>query len=280
VRTVSISRSDSLSAYHSFLFSQASSDFSLAFADWRSMLVHLLRISAKGFHMYDNDSVDLDQISSIFNEEITAAGGTVHERFEDDSRLFIRSILPSTTEVQRGDKMKGGVALRAVDDEVWVHPYTYRLVCTNGAIHAHAVQTRHLVLSDQFSTTHALEGLREAIQMCCAPEAFASSAAEMREAANTEIDMLLTMAPMLQRMPAESATRLLSQLMTHFGTKRRGTRYDLTNAITATARTIRDPNAKWEAESLGAAVAAGKIVPARPHRSAKRSATSDETVGV
>src|SRR5207244_522151 len=103
------------------------------------------------FDDFNDAQLGTEQIGKIFSEEITDAGGRVHENWSDGSRLFARSILPAITEIQPSDGMKGGVALRATDAEIWVHPYTFRLVCTNGAIHAHAVQSRQIVLEDWMS---------------------------------------------------------------------------------------------------------------------------------
>src|SRR5439155_18888193 len=84
------------------------------------------------------------QIKSVFAEEIAAAGGVVSEVFDDGSRLFVRSVLPRLREERTGDKLQGGVALRASECDISVHPYVFRLVCKNGAIMAHAIQTRHI----------------------------------------------------------------------------------------------------------------------------------------
>ena len=65
------------------------------------------------------------------------------DTFDDGERLFVRSVVPQ----RRGRSgpttgLQGGVALRASGGDVWVHPYVFRLVCTNGAIMAHADRRR------------------------------------------------------------------------------------------------------------------------------------------
>jgi hypothetical protein len=226
--------------------------------------------------MYDNTKLSTDEINSIFSEEIISAGGTVHERWNDGSRLFIRSILPNITDVTRGDGMKGGVAIRADDTGLWVHPYTFRLVCTNGAIHAHAVQSQQIVFADEPTTMEVERQLRESIRVCCAPETFAISVNEMRVAGRTDIDFLLNLAPMLGRLPREASDAILKQFIERFGPQRRGTRFELANVITAAARTVRDPQAKWQTESLGGAVAAGVIPTPRPSLASARRAAREE----
>ena len=98
----------------------------------------------------------------------------------------------------------------------------------------------------------------------------------MRQAATVEIDMLLTLAPILSRMPRQASSALLSQFMERFGAERRGTRYDLGNVITATARTLRAPQARWDAEELGGAVFAGRILTTQPGLAARRGAVRRE----
>src|SRR5260370_41645185 len=90
------------------------------------------------------DCPAIDEIKTVFAEEIAAAGGVVSDTFDDQHRLFTRSVLPRLREVGTGDKVQGGVALMATEDEVSVHPYVYRLVCKNGAIVAQAIQTRQI----------------------------------------------------------------------------------------------------------------------------------------
>src|SRR4051794_37919290 len=73
------------------------------------------------------------EIGTIFEAEIAEAGGTVIDRFEDGTRLLARSVLPGLREVGRDDLVQGGVAIRATDREIRVHPYLFRQVCQNGA---------------------------------------------------------------------------------------------------------------------------------------------------
>src|SRR6266404_2686631 len=87
-------------------------------------------------------------LSNLFSEEVGMAGGFVSDTFRDAARLFLRSVLPGVREVRPGDNLQAGVALRATAGEVWVHPYVFRQICRNGAIIAHALQTRHIDSAD------------------------------------------------------------------------------------------------------------------------------------
>jgi len=214
-----------------------------------------------------------DEIRSIFADEISNQGGTVHDAFDDGARLFARSVLPDLAKIRPGDKVQGGVAIRATDQEITVHPYTFRLVCSNGAIMAQAVQTRRLVESDFFSPDQTETELREAICMCCAPEAFAQSAQQMRDSTTAEVDLLLTIARFAARTSPELMSQLLDRVIPQFGKQRRASRYDLMNAITATARETPEPETKWRLEELGGAVAAGFMPEPMPTLSARKTVT-------
>src|SRR4051794_23479191 len=98
--------------------------------------------------MMRQDWLTTGEIGDIFAEEIAAAGGSVSETFAEGTCLFARSVLPGTRDVRAGDSVQGGVALRAAEEDIWVHPYIFRQVCRNGAIRAHAIQTRHLACAE------------------------------------------------------------------------------------------------------------------------------------
>ncbi|HEX4606995.1 MAG TPA: hypothetical protein VH092_02200, partial [Urbifossiella sp.] len=121
-------------------------------------------------------------IRDLFAHEVIARGGTVSEAFEDGPLLLSRGILPGVEEVRPGDGVRGGVAIRADGRDVFVHPYVFRQVCSNGCIVATAIETRHVELGDFPSVEEAEEAVREAIQLCAAPEAFADAAGRMRSA--------------------------------------------------------------------------------------------------
>ena len=78
----------------------------------------------------------IEVIQDTFVREITQLGGSATEAVRCDELLIVRSRLPHTEEVRAGDEIEGGVALRATGLEVFVHPYTMRKVCQNGAVMA------------------------------------------------------------------------------------------------------------------------------------------------
>jgi hypothetical protein len=198
------------------------------------------------------------EMKALFAEEIAAAGGVVSDTFDDGRRLFMRSVLPRLREVAIGDQLQGGVALRATEEEVSVHPYVFRLVCRNGAIAAHAIQTRHLEAED-FTTPEEVSGaVRAAVRDCCSPEAFTASAEQMRSAREIQADMALNLLPLLSRMPPAFLTRILPQIMDRYFQEANRTRYALLNAVTSVARDTADAELRWRLEELGGGICAGR----------------------
>ena len=218
-----------------------------------------------------HEELSTQQINSTFTEEVSAAGGTVHETFDDGTRLFARSVLPDVADVRRGDLIRGGVAIRASNQEISVHPYTFRLVCKNGAIRAQAIESC-VIAEGEFAVFGETESaLREAVRRCCAPEVLAASVDEMRTAvADTQIDMLLTLAPMIAGMPPGLGRRLIADMLDRVAKGRPGSRYDLMNHVTAAARDTRDPEHKWRLEELGGAIGARLVPTPRPAMPARR----------
>lgn len=84
--------------------------------------------------MRNQPSVPLASISEIFHEEIADRSGEVLNVVQDETRLFARSVVPNIADVLPKDRLQGGVALRATESEVWLSPYVFRFVCSNGAI--------------------------------------------------------------------------------------------------------------------------------------------------
>ena len=202
-------------------------------------------------------------VLEIFTDEITSRSGAVIDAIQDGTRLFARSVLPGVQEVRPSDKLQGGVALRANESEVWLHPYVFRIVCSNGAIMAHAIQTQHLTDLDLRDSWDVETVLRDAIQACCAEEAFATSVREFRSATEVQADLALNLLSALSRLSLPNTSGLLRQIMDQFFREPDRTRFGLTNAVTAVARDTRDPETRWRLEELGGAITAG-IVPAPP----------------
>jgi hypothetical protein len=197
------------------------------------------------------------EVGEIFENEIGAAGGKVRDRFDDGTRLYLRAILPGEREVRPGDRVQGGVALRGTQEEISVHPYLFRQVCSNGAIRAHALESRH-ILRPEFSSgdeSQRTYELVEAIRQCCTEAAFAESAREMRSAQTTDMDRALEMLPVLAGLAHDPRMRSIVTSLIHQYLKRLRdgdhSRFSFMNLVTATARDQRDPEIRWRLEVLG-----------------------------
>ncbi len=207
-------------------------------------------------------------IGAVFTEEIAALGGTVTEIFDDGARLFARSVLPRTREVVPGDRVQDGIALRATDREVWVHPYVFRQVCSNGAIMAHAGQSWQIDDIELLGPEHALSELREAVRACGEEAVFAAATQEMRSATQSQADLALNLMPMLSRLNHADAVRYASEILGRFFKDGDSSRFGLMNAVTSVARDTRDPEKRWRLEEIGGAILAG--LPPTPSRDGAR----------
>jgi len=225
-----------------------------------------------------NDSLTTARILAVFTDEIAAHQGNVTDTFNDGQRLFTRSILPRVEEVRPGDKLQGGVALKANGGEVWLHPYVFRLVCRNGAIMAQAIQTRHLIDLHLLDPEEAASQLQEAIQASCAEEAFTVAAQQMRSAQEVRADLALNMLPLLSRFPSSAANPLVGQIMERFFSEADGSRFGLMNAVTSVARDTRDPELRWRLEEFGGGIPAA-LIPRLPSKDSAARRRREVMVG-
>jgi hypothetical protein len=198
------------------------------------------------------------EILDVFTDEITSLGGTVPNAYDDGARLFARAVLPADTEVTPGDHIRAGVAVRVTGAEICVHPYTFRQVCSNGAIAAHALQTRRLervpstgMFAPTYDVALALTDFRLAVQACASPEAFKAVASEMRSAAEMNADLFLYLLPSLANMPEDMVEYLVPLVVDRFTLGADRSVFGLLNAVTSAARDARDPETRWRLEELG-----------------------------
>ena len=202
------------------------------------------------------ETLSLSRIQTLFTSEVKSLGGNVRDTFADGSRLFLRAVLPLYRDAQRNDTMQCGIALRATDNDVRVHPYLFRLVCTNGAIMAHAVQSRRITNLDALPVAEAETTLAAALRECGSKEAFAGGIDEVRSSLDVEADMMLTLMPLLAQMPVGAQNHLLADMLGNFHTGRDMSAFGLMNAVTATARDTEDPDLRWSLEEFGGGIPA------------------------
>jgi hypothetical protein len=198
-------------------------------------------------------SLTTSRVRTIFQDEIVALGGTVSDVFHDDTRLFARSVLPQFRDVGTDDRLQCGVAIRADAEEIRIHPYVFRLICSNGAIMAHALEARTL-LNTASADGGGESAVREAVRACGSDDAFARSTDEIRSAQDVADDVLLSLMPLLTRIdPSGGATLLKKTLGRFFGARDRS-RFSLMNALTSLARDTEDPEVRWRLEEAGGGV--------------------------
>lgn len=209
-------------------------------------------------------------VLSAFSQEITAHGGTVSNVYHDEpgGRLFVRSILPQTGDVQPRDRLQGGVALKAHGNQVSVFPYVFRLVCQNGAIMAHSLASRRISMVFEFDPEQAVSDVREAVAICSAADVFTSSLSDIRTTLNAQADLALNLLAFVDRVPPALIGRIMERFF-HDGDE---SRFGLMNAITAIARDATNPETKWDLEELGGGIAlpAPNRLPKTPHAKAVR----------
>jgi hypothetical protein len=197
-------------------------------------------------------------IKALFAEEIATAGGVVSDTFDDGARLFTRSVLPGLREVAKGDKVQGGVALKATEEEVSVHPYVFRLVCKNGAIAAHAIQSRQIGGEDFVILEEFAGAVRAAVRACCSPEAFTANAEQMRSAREMQADLALNLLPYLSRMSRPVMPQVFRSIMERFFGEPDRSAFALMNAVTSVARDSEDAELRWRLEELGGGICVGR----------------------
>jgi len=202
-------------------------------------------------------------IRQCFEKEIASLGGTVRDVVDDGRRLHARAVLPVDADVLPGDTISAGVAVRAVGPVILVYPYTLRLVCTNGATHAYALGLSRLerfesasVPAPTYEIAMTLAGVRDTVRACAAKHVFARTVSQMRAATAVEANMALTLLPLIERLPREMVSRMLSGILERFQKGGDRSAFGLVNAVTSLARDAGDPEERWVLEQMGGGVLA------------------------
>jgi hypothetical protein len=224
------------------------------------------------------------QIRETFFAEVTEAGGTVSDTFEDRDCLLMRSILPLADEVRPKDLVQGGVALRVSGTQIMVHPYVFRQVCRNGAIMPQTLGTQRLEriegeewMASTEASAEVLAALGAAVSACLGQEVFASAREQMRAASVTDAktDQLLALVLHFPGLPDHVRYRLVADILERFTQERDPSQYGLMNAVTSVARDTEDPEVKWRLEELGGGIPALRPPVARPMGGAARPLVTD-----
>ena len=211
---------------------------------------------------------DNREIRILFENEMAALGGAVQDVYDDGSQLFLRAVIARSTDVHPGDSVRAGVALRTCGDDVLLHPYTFRQVCKNGMIMAHAIETRRVERVEPFASEDAvarvMSELREAVSACSGERAFSRAANAMRSASDVEADMVLQMMPLVSQLPTHLAAEIVRAILSRFYSGRDRSLFGAMNAVTSVARDTRDPVTRWQLEELGGGMLARLAPKPRP----------------
>jgi hypothetical protein len=195
------------------------------------------------------------EILETFEQEVRELGGTVRDVYAEGDLLYARAVFPEEVEVRPGDRVHGGVAVRTHDTEILVHPYTYRVVCTNGAIVASASGSRVIERVDVAAPTPTinavLDELRAAVHAGTALRTLHAAVRAMRSAADREADLLLQLMPFLPHMPPGVGASVLRTIARRFESAGDRTLFGLVNAVTSVARDTSDPDVRWRLEEVG-----------------------------
>ena len=206
------------------------------------------------------------ELRQAFYDEVHAIGGKVSDVYDNETVLYARAVLESFADVRVGDRVQAGLALRASGSTIQVHPYTSRLVCTNGAIVEQALQSRRITRVEveksvawtaSYECAAALAEVADAIRACARPEAFTDAVQDMRSAAGHEFDHEMTV-QIFRRLSDIVSQERLFEILDRFLRDPDPDRsaFGLLNALTSAARDTRDPEIRWRLEELGAAVPA------------------------
>jgi hypothetical protein len=200
------------------------------------------------------------QIKECFVQDLDQVGGTIIDNYDDGQRLILRSVLPLRCEVRPGDQLQAGIALKAGDSEIVVHPYIFRQVCRNGAIIAQAVETRRLerfkAPAGEEEVAATLAELHEALVSCSTEEAFVTATDPIRAATMREADLTVMTIAFLAHYPPHTRKYVIDQITGRYSTDGDRSQFGLMNAVTSLARDTPDPQLRWRLEELGGAIGA------------------------
>ena len=190
-------------------------------------------------------------VRELFESEVAECGGSVVHIFIDELRLFARAVLPDLEEVKPGDAFQGGVAVRQVGDDVFVHPYLLRKLCTNGAV----MPTSFPGTKFAETSRSACMQIRAAIRRMCNLEAVRGSLIQVKSTLDQRPDALMMLSEMVQT-ASEVHRPYMLKVFERFVKAGDTTPFGFMNAITSVARDTVEPEDRWRLEELGGSIGA------------------------
>lgn len=222
------------------------------------------------------------ELQDLFLAATRTCGEATIDVLDTGTQLWARAVFERSGEVRPGDKLRSGVAMRTLGDDVYVHPFILREICINGAVRAHATSTRCIArqridASTQSAHAYSLdvlgEELTQAVQGCAAPATFSEGIDEMRAALEADAEAVIDglrfariLASLGNSPKAQLVYRIISRLTRQLAQAggRDRTAFAFGNALTAAGRDAQLPAARWALEEYGAAVFGASLSPASP----------------
>lgn len=204
------------------------------------------------------------EIGTFVENEIGQLGGRTTSLVSDEQSLFLRSVLPQVREVRPADEFQTGIAVAVVDQQIDVHPYLFRQICSNGAILAQPQKShiyRRATMNFSAAVDEVYDEISAAVQACCAQDGFEAAFARIRSALKKKADHVTQLIPRLSRLGLAN-TESLRLILARFEQDGDPSVYGLMNAVTAVARTVETPITRWRLEELGGQLAV--LVPPKP----------------
>ena len=118
---------------------------------------------------------DASRVRSTFFEAVARNGGSIREVLQDSDAIIVRALLPGTAEVRPDDVHHRGIAMRCSGPTIELHPYTFREVCSNGAIMAQSIDSIRLNRCESWNGdagADILIDLHQAVTACAVGDGF------------------------------------------------------------------------------------------------------------
>ena len=135
----------------------------------------------------------IHDIEILIREKVTQEGGDVTDIQHRGGSFFVRSLLPEKADIDRGDMIQPGLAVRVEPRSIYVAHYIVRRVCTNGTISHTFGPSRGIMRADPSASVevvqHVVAEICKAFKMYCSPEYLAVTAERMKAAKVKEVTL-------------------------------------------------------------------------------------------
>ena len=211
-------------------------------------------------------------LATQFESIIKLHKGEIIEDYRQEKKGYISATLPTTATVGRGDIITGGVAIKLDDPHPSLHPFSLRLLCTNGMISQGILQaivtsekqieedlTTIISKFDTYRLKHISSLARQSQQITVTHAQISAAVRKVRyilmrnssHRAQITFDDLDRMHDVRRRM-RELIRR--EQMRTSSPQDQSVSLFDLINAITDLAHDMHSPATRWELMEMGGAM--------------------------